>query len=143
VVCLRWLSAAIQVGCFVFGDWDLFGNLDVEALQGWDVRWRVREQADFVDTQVSQDLATQADLAQRSLVAVVVMLAGARFAVQDDTVGRYGPVDVEAAAGVVQVDERASALLGDGFERTLHDAVAIAECGAEDVACEAVRVHAH
>ena len=71
------------------------------------------------------------------------MLAGARFAMQDDAVWREGAVDVKAAAGVVEVDERASSLFGDGFERALHDAVAVAERGAEDVACEAVRVNAH
>lgn len=143
MVCLRSVSAAIQLSSFALRDGDLLGDFYVEALQGGNVRRRVREQAYFVDAEVGEDLAAQTDLPQCSLVAVVVMLTGAGFAVQDDAVRREGAVDVEAAAGVVQVDERASAFVGNGFERALHNAVAVAERGAENVACEAVRVHAH
>ena len=57
MVCIRSQSAAIQLGGFAVGDGNLLGDLYVEALQGWDVRGRIREQADFVDAEVGEDLA--------------------------------------------------------------------------------------
>lgn len=57
MVCLRSQSAAIQFRGFVLGDGELLGDLDVEALQGGDVGWGVREQAYFMDAEVGEDLA--------------------------------------------------------------------------------------
>jgi hypothetical protein len=54
----------------------LLDDLDVEALKGRNVCRCVREQADLVDSEVSEDLTTESDLAKDALVLVVVVRAG-------------------------------------------------------------------
>lgn len=49
----------------------LLDDFDIKALERRDVGWRVREQANFVDTEVGENLTAEADLAQDSLVAIV------------------------------------------------------------------------
>ena len=104
------------------------------------MRRGVGEQADLVDAEVGEDLAAEADLAKDALVLVVVVRTG--FAMEENAVRFDRAVNVEAAAGVVQIDERAASGFGDEPQGPLHELVAVAGGGGEDVSREAVGVDA-
>lgn len=64
-----------------------------------------------MDTEIGEDLAAKADLAQDALVAIGLAHLG--LAMEEDAVGLDSTVDVEPTAGVVQINERSTAGLGD------------------------------
>ena len=112
----------------------------------------IREQADFADSEVGEDLSAEADGAEDAL-RMSGTLAGAvgavwAAAVEGEATGDSGDacgnvaVDAEAALGMVQVDEGAAAGFGDLTERGVECGVAIAESRAEDIAGEAVSLNA-
>jgi hypothetical protein len=112
-------GSTLSVGGLAF-DWHLLDDFHVEALEGGDVGGGVGEKADFVDAEVGENLAAETHLAKNALMlAFVVAGPGlalfrgeAGFAMEDDAVRIDGAVDVESAAGVVQVDEGAASGLG-------------------------------
>ena len=73
----------------------------------------VAEKADAMDAEVGEDLAAEPDFAEDTLAAILMPLTGARLAVEDDAGGRDRPIDFEAAACIVQINEGAAAGLGD------------------------------
>src|SRR5271156_1675917 len=73
---------------------------------------------------------------------MLVVLSRAGFTVKEDAVRLDSAFDVEAATGVVQVDEGAASGLGDETEGLLHEAVAVASGGSENVSREAVGMDA-
>ena len=75
-MCLCLLSAQ-SIGWLV-EDGDLFNDFYVETLERRDVRGSVREQSDFADAEVGEDLTAEPDLAEDALV-VAVFFAGAGF----------------------------------------------------------------
>lgn len=93
-----------------------------------------------MDSQIGEDLATKPDLAQNALVAIV--LVGTSFAMKNDPVWLYAAINIESAAGVVEINECSMSGLSDLPERLLHKMVAIADRGSEDVSGEAVRMDA-
>jgi hypothetical protein len=106
------------------GNGHLLDDFDVESLERRHVGGGVREQADFVDAQIGEDLAAKAYLAKDALVLVV--FGGPGFAMEENPMRLDGAVNVESAAGVVQVDERAASSLGDEAEGLLDEVVAVA-----------------
>jgi hypothetical protein len=132
----------LTIGGGVFAGYrNLFYDLDVEPLKRGDVRGGVREQADLVDAEVSENLAAETYLAEDALVLVI--LRGAGFTVEEDAVRLDGAIDVEAAAGVVKVDEGTASGFGDETQGLSHQAMAVAGGSGEDVSREAVRMDAN
>lgn len=76
--------------------------------------WGIREQADFVNAEIGQNLTAETNLAQDALMAV--RLVGAGLAMEEDAVGLDAAIDVESAAGVVQIDERTASCLSNLLE---------------------------
>ena len=109
----------------------MLDDLDAEALQCWDVRRLVGEQADFADAEVGEDLSTEADLAQDALrVArrgILCWLCIALAAVEAELWLRRGVDDTEAAVGLVQIDQRSAAGGGDSSERGIDGCGTVAE----------------
>jgi hypothetical protein len=109
------------------------------------VRRLIGQQADLADAEVGEDLAAEAYLAEDSLVARVGCMgcgAGAVRVVDAESCRLCGLVDGEAALGVVEIDEGATARGSYGCERRVDRGAAVAGGGTEDVAGEAVGVDA-
>ena len=107
----------------------------------------VGEEADFVDAEVSEDLAAESDLAEDALVLAVfftgaLFFQGGGFAMEEDAVGLDAAVDIETTAGVVEVDEGPASGVGDLPQRLADEALAVAGGSSEDVSGEAVGVDA-
>ena len=51
VFCVVWVRNRVN--------WDLLHDLDIIGLEADNLAWGVREQADFVDTEVSEDLGAE------------------------------------------------------------------------------------
>ena len=125
---------------------DLVGDGQAVAFERDDFSRVIGEHAQVLEAEIDQDLrADAAFVLQEALPRDIHVELAARViqdARQRARSGRGG-VDAEASAGVVQVDEHAAILPDDGFERALDDFVAIAFGGRENIAGEAVRMHAH
>jgi hypothetical protein len=93
-------------------DWHLLDDFHVEALQCGDVRGGVREEPNLVDAEIGKNLAAESDLTQDSLMLAIIVVRP-RFAMEKDAVRLNRAVDVESAAGVVEIDECAASGLGD------------------------------
>src|SRR6516165_2538414 len=98
----------------------------------------IGEQADGMEAEIGEYLGAQAVLVLELALAVLTLEVHEIAAVAD-----HLPVlDAEAGTGLVQVDEHALSLLGDGAQRILHQLAALALARAENVAEDAPRMHA-
>ena len=122
----------------------------------------VGEEPDSLDAEVGEDLAAQTDGAENAATASLRSLAAAELLMEEEaagwcdrnTIGECrssgrkrrgnggGLIDVEAARGVVKVEDGAAALFGDHAHGVVEDFAAVA-VGGEDVAGGAAGVDAH
>jgi len=103
----------------------------------------VGEQTDRAEIKIGQNLRAYADVALR-LALVGRSGSGRRFALvglamKDQSLFR---ADAEALRCLMQIDQRAGSFARDHLQRAIEDDVAIAKRSAENVAGQAVRVHA-
>src|SRR5271166_1885599 len=123
------------------GDGNLFDDLDAEAFEAGDFARVIRQQADALEVEVAENLRSDADFAlgaalafgQRGQALFVVEL-------QRELVAEF--LDGVALRGLVEIDERAAAFVGDAAHGSVDGVAAAAPGGAEDVSHEAVGVHA-
>ncbi len=87
-------------------------DLYAEALQCWHMRGVVGQQADLADTEVGEDLAAEADLAQDALGIArrCGSLGSVALAAVEDEASGCGVVYTITALGLVQVDESAATM---------------------------------
>ena len=151
------LGALSDAGAFLDGDGYLLDDFEAEALESGDVHWRVGEQADALDAEVGEDLPAEADGAEDASGAVLRAFAGAQFLMENEAAGflsngsggdgrafevEWGGrsvVNSEAARGVVEIENDATARFGDDPHGLVQDFAAMA-VGGEDVACGAAGV---
>ena len=122
------------------GNRDLLDDFDFETLERGNVSRGIGEQADLVDAEVGEDLAAETNLSKDALVLVV--LRKTDVAMEENAVRIDRAVDVESPTGVVEIDERTASGFGDETQGLLHDVVAVAGGGGEDISREAVGMNA-
>ena len=125
----------------------LLGDFETIAFEGDDLARMVGEDANAAQAEVDEDLRADAALALHEALAAKV-LVDFRARVELDARERVvcffdGRVDAKAAAAMVQVDEDATIFGGDGFQGAVDDFAAVAGERAENVAGQAMRVHAN
>jgi len=102
----------------------------------------VGEQADAVDSEVGEDLATQADCANDASMTVFVLLKGAELLVMQEYRRICRTVDFKATTGVVEVDDGSASGFCDHAHGLVESLAALAIRG-EYIARGASCVNAH
>ena len=100
----------------------------------------IGKQPDSLQVQIGKDLRSQADLAMNLALAFGKGRNDVRDERSETTVADF--FRRETFGGLVQVNQRAPLFLGDHLQRSFERLMAIAAGGAENVAQQAVRVHA-
>src|SRR5579859_5488987 len=130
---------------FVDAERNLVGDGDAVAFESNDFFGMVGQDADVAEAEVDEDLGADAGfvLDQALTGGLAVELAAGVHVNLRELAGFVGLIDAEAAAGVMEIEKHAAIFFSDGFEGAVDEISAIAGCGAEDVAREAVRVDAN
>src|SRR5262249_40309436 len=121
----------------------LFDDRDTESFERSHALGMVGEQADRTEVEIGENLRAYAYLALR-LALMGCGGSGRRFALmgfamEDQSLFR---ADAEPLGRLMQVDQRAGTFARDHLQRAVEDDVAIAKRSAENVAGQAVGVHA-
>ena len=134
---VRWLLLVDAEG-------DLVGDGDAVAFEGDHLFGVVGEDANVFEAEVNQDLRADAAFVLDHALArgLAVELAALMKMNLWQRTGLFAGIDGEAASRVMEIEEYAAALLGDGFERTRYEFAAIADRGTKNVSGEAVRMDA-
>ena len=98
----------------------------------------IGEQANLVDTQIRENLATQTNLSQGPPSPIFVALPRSLLLLEDDAIRVGMAVDCEAARTAVQVHERATTGFGDRTQRTIDQLARVSD--AEDILGQRVSV---
>src|SRR6266404_6228799 len=108
----------------------------------------VRQQSNAPQVEIAQNLRADADFAlDRTLMIGGGSLRTAQrlrqLAMKGERLVLADALDRKTLPGVVKIDERAAALCDNAFEREVQRLFALARARAEDVAGQAMRVHAN
>lgn len=128
--------------CGLDAEGDLIGDGDAVAFQGDDLFGVIRQDADVFEAEIYQDLRADAAFVLDHALACGLAIELAAFMKMDlrENAGFFRCVNAEAASGVMEIEEDAAVFFGDGGHAARDEFAAIASCGAEDIAGEAVRM---
>jgi hypothetical protein len=107
----------------------LVGDADAVAFEGYYLFGMVGQDTDVFQAQVDQDLSAYAAFVLDHALAsgfAVDLATLVKVDLGEAAGGRVCRLDGEAAAGVMEIEENATAFLGDSFERTGDELAAIA-----------------
>src|SRR5713226_4879438 len=123
---------------------DLVGDANAVAFERDDFFRVVGEHANVLEAEIDQDLGADAAFVLDHALAggLAIELAALVKMNLRERAGFFGGFNAEAAPGVVQVEKDAAVYDVEGGQRARDKFAAIASGGAENVAGEAVRMHA-
>src|ERR1051326_5338308 len=113
---------------------DLVHDLDSKPFQGDNFAWMVGEQANGMKAEVGEDLGADAVLVLKLPLPVLAGVVHKFAAVREHTSGAVFPLNAEAGAGFVKVDQHAAAAFGNSAKRAPYEPAAIAAQGPEHIA---------
>jgi hypothetical protein len=115
---------------------NLVGDADAVAFKGHDFLGMICENANVFQAEVDQNLSADAAFMLDEALAGWFAVELAAFVEMDlrESPGFFAGFYTKAAARVVEIQEDAAIFICDGGERASDEFIAIAGCGAEDVA---------